>query len=152
MPFRQTIFQTGKGVRHALLTFGGSRRMIGHGTKTASLFSRRSLSCDLQGQSRPTDLSDDADRRRYLELLQETRLRYDFRLYAYVLMGTHVHHLIDVGPTPLSNIMHTLLFRDTRYWNQRYRDVGHLFHGRHHAILCEKDSYYSEHTIACLPL
>ncbi|WP_133174620.1 transposase [Candidatus Methylomirabilis limnetica] len=95
--------------------------------------------------------SDDADRGRYLELLQETRLRYDFRLYAYVLMGNHVHHLIEVGPTSLSAFLHTLLFRDTRDWTQRYRDVGHLFHGRHHAILCEKDSYYSEHTIACLP-
>ena len=55
-------------------------------------------------------------------------------------MSTYVHHLIDVGPPPLSAILHTLLFRDTRYWNQRYRDVGHLFHGRHQAILCEKDS------------
>jgi len=72
-------------------------------------------------------------------LLQETRLRYDCCLYAYVLMGTHVHHLIEVGPTPLSAIMHNLLFRYTRYWNQRYRKVGHLFHGRHKAILCEKE-------------
>jgi len=88
--------------------------------------------------------SDDADRRRYLELLQEIRLRFDFRLYAYALMGNHVHHLIEVGPTPLSKIMQNLLFRYTRYWNQRYRKVGHLFQGRHKAILCEKESYLLE--------
>jgi REP element-mobilizing transposase RayT len=83
--------------------------------------------------------SDDAERRRYLELLQEARLRFDCRLYAYVLMGNHVHHLIEVGPPPLSAILHTLLFRDTRDWNPRYRRVGHLFQGRHKAILCEKE-------------
>jgi REP element-mobilizing transposase RayT len=74
--------------------------------------------------------SDDADRGRYLEVPQETRLRCDFRLYAYVLMSNHVHHLIEVGLTPLSNIMQNLLVRYTRYWNQRYRKVGHLFQGR----------------------
>ena len=88
--------------------------------------------------------SDDADRRRYLELLQEIRLRFDFRLYAYVLMGNHVHHLIEVGQTQLSKIMQNLLFRYTRYWNQRYRKVGHLFQGRHKAILCERESYLLE--------
>jgi nucleoside-diphosphate-sugar epimerase len=31
--------------------------------------------------------------------------------------------------------------RYTRYWNQRYRKVGHLFQGRHTAILCEKERY-----------
>jgi hypothetical protein len=41
----------------------------------------------------------------------------------------------------LSNIMQNLLFRYTRYWNQRYRQVGHLFQGRYKAILCERESY-----------
>jgi putative transposase len=39
-----------------------------------------------QGQAIFTD---DADRRRYLDLLQESQRRHNYRVYAYVLMGNH---------------------------------------------------------------
>lgn len=42
---------------------------------------------------------------------------------------------------PLSKVMQNILFRYTRYWNGRYRKMGHLFQDRYKAILCEKDSY-----------
>jgi len=74
-----------------------------------------------QGQAIFTD---DFDRRRYLELLQESQRRYNFRLYAYVLMGNHVHHIIQVGQTPLAKVMQNILFRYTRYWNAKYKKKG----------------------------
>ena len=40
--------------------------------------------------------------------------------------------------------MQTLLYRYTRYFNNRHRMVGHLFQGRYRAILCDKDSYLLE--------
>ena len=87
---------------------------------------------------------DDADYRCYLQLLHEGLDRYGFRLYAYVLMPNHIHHLIEVGPPPLSKIMQNVLFRYTRYWNRRHRKVGHLFQGRYKAIVCEKETYLLE--------
>jgi REP element-mobilizing transposase RayT len=33
----------------------------------------------------------DSDREDYLSLLQEVKTRYGWELYAYVLMGSHVH-------------------------------------------------------------
>ena len=45
---------------------------------------------------------DDADRQRYLSLLQEVKTRYGWKLYAYVLMGNHVHLLVEVAGVPLS--------------------------------------------------
>jgi REP-associated tyrosine transposase len=94
-----------------------------------------------QGQAIFTD---DADRRRYLELLQESQRRYNYRLYAYVLMGNHIHHLVQVGETPLAKVMQNILFRYTRYWNAKYKKIGHLFQGRYRAILCDKDNYLLE--------
>ena len=94
-----------------------------------------------QGQAIFTD---DADRRRYLELLQESQRRYNYRVYAYVLMSTHTHHLIQVDQTPLSKVMQNILFRYTRYWNAKYKKIGHLFQGRYKAILCDKDNYLLE--------
>lgn len=87
---------------------------------------------------------DDQDRERYLDLLRESPQRFGYKLYAYVLMGNHVHHLIEIGHTPLSKVMQNILFRYTRYWNARYKKIGHLFQGRYKAILCERDSYLLE--------
>lgn len=87
---------------------------------------------------------DDRDRQRYLDLLQESQERFGYRLYAYVLMGNHVHQLVEIGEAPLSKVMQNMLFRYTRYWNGRYRKIGHLFHGCYKAILCEKESYLLE--------
>ena len=42
---------------------------------------------------------DDDDRLRYLDLLRESQRRFKYSLYAYVLMGNHVHHLIQIGRT-----------------------------------------------------
>jgi REP element-mobilizing transposase RayT len=97
-----------------------------------------------RGNQRQAIFIDDTDRRRYLDLLQESQLRFNYSLYAYVLMGNHVHHLIQIDQTPLAKVMQNILFRYTRYWNAKYEKVGHLFQGRYKAILCDKDSYLLE--------
>lgn len=97
-----------------------------------------------RGNQRQQIFKDDQDRQRYLDLLKEAQGRFGFKLYAYVLMGNHVHHLIEIARSPLSAVMHNVLFRYTRYWNARHRKVGHLFQGRYKAILCEKESYLLE--------
>jgi REP element-mobilizing transposase RayT len=86
----------------------------------------------------------DQDYRLYLKFLEEYKERYNFLLYAYVLMPTHIHFLIEVGEVPLSKLMQSLQFRYTRNYNLRYQSWGHLFQGRYKAILCEKDSYLLE--------
>ena len=86
----------------------------------------------------------DQDYGLYLRFLEEYKERYDFLLYAYVLMPTHLHFLIEVGQVPLSKVMQSLQFRYTRNYNLRYESWGHLFQGRYKAILCEKDSYLLE--------
>jgi putative transposase len=90
-----------------------------------------------QGQS---IFKDDRDRERYLDFLKEGQKRFGYRLFAYVLMGNHVHHLIQISHSPLSKVMQNILFRYTRYWNRRYKKTGHLFQGRFKAILCDRET------------
>ena len=59
-----------------------------------------------QGQS---IFNDDGDRERYLNLLTESQKRFGYQLYAYVLMENHIHHLIEIGQTPLSKVCLTPL-------------------------------------------
>jgi len=78
---------------------------------------------------------------KYLEFLSDYKDRYGFWVYAYVLMGTHVHLLIETGQVPLSKILQGINQRFTMYFNRRYGKVGHLFQGRYKAILCDRDAY-----------
>jgi REP element-mobilizing transposase RayT len=81
------------------------------------------------------------DYERYLRILRDYKARFDFVLYAYVLMGNHVHLLIETKVAPLSKILQGLNQTYTMYFNRKYATVGHLFQGRYKAMLCDKDSY-----------
>jgi putative transposase len=98
----------------------------------------------VRGNQRQAIFRYDADRRRYLDLLKQYRKRYDFHLYAYVLMSNHVHLLLEVGETPLAKAMQGLQQSYTLYFNRKYKLVGHLFQGRYKDILCDRDAYLLE--------
>ncbi len=94
-----------------------------------------------RGNQRQKISKDTADYQKYLQFLTICKNRYGFYLHAYVLMGNHVHLLIETRAKPLSKILQSLNQRYTLYYNHKYRTVGHLFQGRYKAILCEKDAY-----------
>lgn len=98
----------------------------------------------VRGNQRQATFRSDADRRRYLDLLNQYRTRYAFHLYAYVLMSNHVHLLLEVGETPLAKAMQGLQQSYTLYFNRKYKLVGHLFQGRYKDILCDRDAYLLE--------
>jgi putative transposase len=97
-----------------------------------------------RGNQRQVIFRSDADRKYYLERLEEYRQRYGFNVYAYVLMSNHVHLLIQTGEVALSRIMQGLQLKYTRYYNRKYKKVGHLFQGRYKAILCDRQPYLLE--------
>jgi len=98
----------------------------------------------VRGNQRQKIFRDDRDRLYYLKRVEHYRQRYQFRIYAYVLMSNHVHFLLETGKTPLSKIVQGIQFTYTQYYNRRYRTVGHLFQGRYKAILCDRDAYLLE--------
>jgi REP-associated tyrosine transposase len=97
-----------------------------------------------RGNQKQTIFEDRNDFRQFRNFLEDAQRRFAVRLYAYVLMPNHFHLLLEVRSHPLFKLMQTLLYRYTRYFNNRHRKVGHLFQGRYRAILCDKDSYLLE--------
>ncbi len=97
-----------------------------------------------RGNRKQKIFGDERDFKTYLSYLSEYKARYSFRLYAFALMRNHFHLLLEVNEVCLSKIMQVLQFRYTRYFNRRYRKVGHLFQGRYKAILCDKEAYLLE--------
>ena len=94
-----------------------------------------------RGIQRQNLFHNNQDREFYLDRLEQYRKRYGFTIYAYVLMSNHVHLLVESAKAPLSKIMQGLQFSYTRYFNRRYRKMGHLFQGRYRAILCDREQY-----------
>jgi len=95
----------------------------------------------IRGNQRQRVFRSRGDYARYLKILEIYKIQYDYFLYAYVLMGNHVHLLIETREKPLSKIIQGINQSFTIYFNKRYGMVGHLFQGRYKAILCEKDAY-----------
>ena len=100
-----------------------------------------------RGDNREAIFFASPDYRTYLFMLRRALRRYDGRLLAYALMTNHVHLFVETGQThPVSKIMQSINTAYTFYMHRRYKRVGHIFQGRFHAILVEKDSYALEVT------
>ncbi|KZZ83428.1 transposase [Bacillus sp. SJS] len=80
-----------------------------------------------------TLFEDYRDKDRYLLILQETQLKYPFKLHAFCLMKNHVHLLIEVLDHQPSIFMKEINYRYARYFNSRHNFKGHLFEGRFYA-------------------
>jgi REP element-mobilizing transposase RayT len=97
-----------------------------------------------RGNQRRNIFLESADYSKYLGLVARYKENYDFRLFAYALMINHIHLLIETGDAPLSKIMQGLQQTYTQYFNWKYDQIGHVFHGRYKALLCQKDAYLLE--------
>ncbi|MEQ1921926.1 MAG: transposase [Pyrinomonadaceae bacterium] len=81
---------------------------------------------------------------KFLSLLLKQKERSAFYLYAYCLMTNLVHLLIERQLDTVGSIMQRVLTGYSQYYNRRYRRVGHVFQGRHKAILCQSGGYLTK--------
>lgn len=97
-----------------------------------------------RGNERRNIFLDDADRRKFLGILEEYYDRYGMLIHCYVLMGNHYHLVVETPQGNLIKLMHGINSRYTGYFNRKYTRVGHLFQGRYRGILVDKDAYLLE--------
>ena len=94
-----------------------------------------------RGNQRQKIFKEAPDYQKYLQFLTIYKNRYNYHLYAYILMGNHVHLLLEAQDVPLSKILQGINQSYTMHFNKKYRTIGHLFQGRYKAILCDRDNY-----------
>jgi putative transposase len=97
-----------------------------------------------RGNCRQNIFLDDDDRNCFLELLGKCVSRHAWILMAYVLMRNHYHLIVQLTCESLSRGMQWLDSKYAQYFNRRHGRVGHLYQGRFHAPLIEKESYLLE--------
>jgi len=95
-----------------------------------------------RGNNRQAIFFDDADRERYLVLLNESARRLDLPIHAYVLMPNHVHVLTTPpAATSLSAMMQSIGRSYVRWINRRCHRSGTLFEGRFRSTVVDADRY-----------
>ena len=89
----------------------------------------------------PTFL-DDLDHRMFLDSLKEFVAIGKLIVFAFVLMRTHFHLLLQTPLAGLSRHMQRLLGRYTGWFNRRYHRHGHLWQARYKAIVVQDGDYF----------
>ena len=97
-----------------------------------------------RGDRREDIYADDADRRQWLDIFGDVCTRYQWRCYAYCLMGNHYHIVIETPQANLSQGMRQLNGLYTQKHNFGHGKVGHVFQGRFKAILVQREAYLLE--------
>lgn len=78
----------------------------------------------------------------FLEVLQECKALSGFSLYAYCLMGNHVHLLIRAEDEDISKAMKRIGIRFVQRFNRKYGRTGHLFQDRYKSQTVNDDGYF----------
>lgn len=94
-----------------------------------------------RGTGRQLIFEDDADRREFLSIMEDSLVRTDAELYAWCLMGNHFHLLIHAPLGRISECMRLLCGGYARSFNEKYGRVGHLFQERFKSEPVEDDGY-----------
>ena len=96
----------------------------------------------LRGINQQAIFEDDQDRQQFLQILQDCRARSAFQLYAYCLMGNHVHLLLRIYGEGLETVFKRIGGRYVYWYNMKYQRVGHLFQDRFKSEPVDSDNYF----------
>lgn len=83
---------------------------------------------------------DDNDREKYINLIKKYQNMYGFIVYAYTLMDTHGHFIIDCAGADISKIIHSINRSYAQFFNIKYKRYDHLFQDRFKSKIVNDDT------------
>lgn len=95
----------------------------------------------LRGINRQTIFEDEEDAVKFLQTLREYKKESEYEIYAYCLMGNHIHILIKEGKEELGMAMRRIGASYVYWYNWKYERTGHLFQDRYKSEVIEDDKY-----------
>ena len=96
----------------------------------------------LRGINQQQIFEDNEDSEKFLQILKDCKAISEFKLYAYCLMGNHIHLLIHETEEPIEKFMKRIATRFVYWYNIKYQRVGHLFQDRFKSEPVEDDAYF----------
>lgn len=83
---------------------------------------------------------EDSDKIKFLNVISKYKLKYDFKVYAYCIMGTHYHLMVFCNNADINQFMKSIDQCYAQYYNLKYERHGHVFQDRFNSILLSKGS------------
>ena len=96
----------------------------------------------IRGADRRIIFADNQDCNTFLTILKKVKEKTDSCIYAYCLMGNHVHLLMKEGKESLEQFFKRLGVSYVYYYNQKYQLLGHLFQDRFRSEGVDSQAYY----------
>lgn len=96
----------------------------------------------LRGINQQQIFEEKEDYEKFIQVLSDCKAISKFKLYAYCLMGNHIHLLIKPENEPIEQIFKRIGGRFIYWYNVKYQRTGHLFQDRFKSEPVEDDSYF----------
>lgn len=96
----------------------------------------------LRGINKQQIFEDEEDCDKFIQTLKDCKAVSEFKLFAYCLMGNHIHLLIKEEKEPIEQIFKRICGRYVYWYNIKYQRVGHLFQDRFKSEPVEDDGYF----------
>ena len=95
----------------------------------------------LRGINKQQIFEDTEDYEKFLQIIYECKEIDNFKVYAYCLMGNHIHLLIKVNDISIASIFKRIAGKFVYWYNIKYKRCGHLFQDRFKSEAVEDDEY-----------
>jgi len=99
-----------------------------------------------RGNCRASIFEDAFDRLAFLDRLGSSVVRFEWKCFAYCLMGNHFHLLIETPDPNIARGMRALNGWYAQRFNWRHERTGHLFEAPYHSELVEREAHLLEAT------
>ena len=96
----------------------------------------------LRGVNKQQIFEEKEDYERFIHILEDCKKISEFDIFAYCLMGNHIHLLIKENKEPLETIFKRIGSRFVYWYNIKYDRQGHLFQDRYKSEPVNDDDYF----------
>ena len=94
-----------------------------------------------RGNNKEFIFKESIDKGYFIKQIKETVEGMGYQVFGFVLMDNHYHIIIQILDKKLQSIMHQINNKYSKYFNSKYKRVGHVFQGRYKAILVQDERY-----------
>ena len=96
----------------------------------------------LRGINQQQIFEENEDFERFLYILKDCKAISEFKLFAYCLMGNHIHLLLKEEKEPIEQVMKRISGRFVYWYNIKYQRTGHLFQDRFKSEAVDENDYF----------
>lgn len=96
----------------------------------------------LRGINQQQIFEDEEDYQKFIEILKNYQAICEYKVFAYCLMGNHIHLLMEFKKEPIEQVFKRIGSKYVYWYNVKYQRKGHLFQDRFKSEPVDDDPYF----------